>query len=708
MITLDNDLIKSQTKLLEKEFKLGSKASLLQDDFIRDVFAEKIKEVQYPQVVKIAKPLHRIMQGDLEPEREFVIESPIMVDGSPAWFGNTTSGIQLLGLGYRDGNSRYPCNLNLHSTVSHGVLVGGTGSGKSVANNSIITTALRMYPPWELSVALMDAKVAEFLRYFGDTYPHIRSIGATSDTGFIISALEEIVNEMLMRNAAMAKCGYNSIQSFREGTGLTLDRVLIDIEEFQQAFLDAGRRKPELEELCLQFAKLGRSCGFHLFMSSQETDGVDGNTLKNMQTRIAMGCDPSVSEKVLGNDEASLNQGIPGRGIANLNSSSKESKSHNVNFVVPYKSDSSFYKDKQTMFDLGNKYNFRLPTKEYNENIDHYQKDFYTLIKPLVQDSGKVFLGEPCFIDKNRSKVLSVNITGRDMDNIFICGNTYKNVARHMFALKESFKAIGRGITHNLLVADESLLSLSGLSEITNNKNAFQVFGGQDVSYIFDAVYLRGLLLSCDERIFAGENKQGDLNEFYSKFPKGSDKDTELNIKRYFMAKYLLKTPEFGVSLRTIPGKSYDPETDEMKARVIDYSFFCVLLAANMGKTTEKVTEESFRPVFNWLIGIDKTMYIGRMYDNKQMTALQQCLIQGSRVNIKFITCCVPFDEMLDVIKPSRYLIVDSLDASSVSKTKIPDYPEIITKKQAVFFDKGADEKKALLFKKLLYNDEIL
>ncbi|MNT58602.1 hypothetical protein D3C72_1960480 [compost metagenome] len=77
-------------------------------------------------------------------------------------------------------------------------------------------------------------------------------------------------------------------------------------------------------------------------------------------------------------------------------------------------------------------------------------------------------------------------------------------------------------------------------------------------------------------------------------------------------------------------------------------------------------------------------------------------------MNVKFIVCCVPFDDMTEVVKASRFLILDGLDNSAVSKCKIADYPEIISKKQAVFYDKGADEKRSLLFKKLLYDEEVL
>lgn len=209
--------------------------------------------------------------------------------------------------GYVDGNSSLVSDQRLDDATIHMILGGSTGQGKSVTLNSIIYGLCSEYAPWEVSLALCDAKIVEFKAYALETpLPHIRSIAATGDSDYLVSVLQSVLDEMNKLQSVFALAGAQKISEFREKTRLCFPQHIIIIDEFQTMFMNAKKRKNEIAEILNKIIRLGRNAGYHLILASQELGSdITPEMISNIQVRAAMGClTGNVSEKILGNDGA--------------------------------------------------------------------------------------------------------------------------------------------------------------------------------------------------------------------------------------------------------------------------------------------------------------------------------------------------------------------------------------------------------------------
>lgn len=242
---------------------------------------------------------------------------PLSVD-SKLWFNTTKNGINLrLGNYNSDSGDQMPVTLGDNSV--HGVIVGRTGSGKSVLLNNIILNLSSEYSPWEIDLFLIDMKKVELARYMREGFdggymtPHVKACGATSEVRYVVSLLKHIHDSMKARQDLFASVGIQKISDFREkyskelGREVVLPRILLIVDEFQQLYLESkSSERRALETYITAITKLGRATGVHLLFASQEmSNALSSKDLANFKLRIALSCDPQVSEFILGNTDAS-------------------------------------------------------------------------------------------------------------------------------------------------------------------------------------------------------------------------------------------------------------------------------------------------------------------------------------------------------------------------------------------------------------------
>lgn len=97
--------------------------------------------------------------------------------------------------------------------MPHLLIAGSTGSGKSVAINSIIASLLYKFSPEELRLVMIDPKVVELQQY--NSLPHL-VVPVVTDPKKVVLALRWVVNEMEKRYQIFAKAGVRNIHSFNK------------------------------------------------------------------------------------------------------------------------------------------------------------------------------------------------------------------------------------------------------------------------------------------------------------------------------------------------------------------------------------------------------------------------------------------------------------------------------------------------------------
>ena len=228
--------------------------------------------------------------------------------------------------GFGDSNMRLPLALgkdiggepivaNL-AKMPHLLIAGTTGSGKSVAINTMILSLLYKLSPEECRMIMIDPKMLELSVY--DGIPHLLSPVVTDPKKAVV-ALKWVVGEMEERYRKMSKMGVRNIDGyngrvrealdngemfkrtiqtgFDEETGepvfeteefapVALPFIVVIVDEMADLMMVAGK---EIEACIQRLAQMARASGIHLIMATQRpsVDVITGTIKANFPTRIS-------------------------------------------------------------------------------------------------------------------------------------------------------------------------------------------------------------------------------------------------------------------------------------------------------------------------------------------------------------------------------------------------------------------------------------
>jgi len=200
--------------------------------------------------------------------------------------------------------------------MPHLLVAGTTGSGKSVAINTMILSLLYRLKPDQCRLIMVDPKMLELSIY--DGIPHLLTPVVT-DPKKAVTALKWAVREMEERYRKMAKLGVRNIDGFNErvvqaanaGESITctvqagfdketgellyaqeamdltpLPYIVIIVDEMADLMMVAGK---EIEGAIQRLAQMARAAGIHLIMATQRpsVDVITGTIKANFPTRIS-------------------------------------------------------------------------------------------------------------------------------------------------------------------------------------------------------------------------------------------------------------------------------------------------------------------------------------------------------------------------------------------------------------------------------------
>jgi len=224
------------------------------------------------------------------------------------------SNMQLpLALGKDIGGDPVVANL---AKMPHLLIAGTTGSGKSVAINTMILSLLYKLTPQECRMIMIDPKMLELSVY--DGIPHLLSPVVTDPKKAVV-ALKWTVGEMEDRYRKMSKMGVRNIEGyngrvrdalekgemfsrtvqtgFDDATGdpvfeteelapELLPYIVVVVDEMADLMMVAGK---EIEACIQRLAQMARASGIHLIMATQRpsVDVITGTIKANFPTRIS-------------------------------------------------------------------------------------------------------------------------------------------------------------------------------------------------------------------------------------------------------------------------------------------------------------------------------------------------------------------------------------------------------------------------------------
>ncbi len=198
----------------------------------------------------------------------------------------------------------------------HLLVAGTTGSGKSVAINTMILSILYRLRPEECRLIMIDPKMLELSVY--DGIPHLLTPVVTDPKKAVV-ALKWTVREMEDRYRKMSKVGVRNIEGFNQrvaqaqAKGEAISRtvqtgfdretgeavyetealdlqplpfIVVIIDEMADLMMVAGK---DIEGAVQRLAQMARAAGIHVIMATQRpsVDVITGTIKANFPTRIS-------------------------------------------------------------------------------------------------------------------------------------------------------------------------------------------------------------------------------------------------------------------------------------------------------------------------------------------------------------------------------------------------------------------------------------
>lgn len=169
------------------------------------------------------------------------------------------------------------------AAAPHLLIAGQTGSGKSVAMNSIILGLMAAHTPETLEFVMIDPKVVELSMYANIPYLKMPII---SDMNKAITALKAVVNEMEMRYHLIASKKVRNIASYNKIATKKLPYTVVVIDELSDLMMTNGK---DVESLIVRIAQKARAVGIHLVVATQRpsVNVITGLMKSNIPARIS-------------------------------------------------------------------------------------------------------------------------------------------------------------------------------------------------------------------------------------------------------------------------------------------------------------------------------------------------------------------------------------------------------------------------------------
>ena len=214
------------------------------------------------------------------------------------------------------------------AAMPHLLIAGTTGSGKSVAINTMILSLLYKRSPEECRLIMIDPKMLELSVY--DGIPHLLSPVVTDPKKAVV-ALKWVVGEMEERYRQMSKMGVRNIHGYNQRikeaqkesrmfsrkvqTGIdeqtgepiieteeylpeTLPFIVVIVDEMADLMMVAGK---EIEACIQRLAQMARASGIHIVMATQRpsVDVITGTIKANFPTRVSFQVTSKVDSRTI-------------------------------------------------------------------------------------------------------------------------------------------------------------------------------------------------------------------------------------------------------------------------------------------------------------------------------------------------------------------------------------------------------------------------
>ena len=180
--------------------------------------------------------------------------------------------------------------------MPHLLIAGQTGSGKSVAVNTMVASLIANKSAKDVKFIMVDPKMVELMPFNG--IPHLL-LPVIIDPKQASIALKWAVSEMENRYRTLMEVGVRNIQSYNELGGMEkMPFIIIIIDELADLMMVAAG---SVEESIARIAQKARAVGIHLVVATQRpsTDVITGMIKANLPSRISFALRSQIDSRTI-------------------------------------------------------------------------------------------------------------------------------------------------------------------------------------------------------------------------------------------------------------------------------------------------------------------------------------------------------------------------------------------------------------------------
>ena len=192
--------------------------------------------------------------------------------------------------------------------MPHLLIAGSTGTGKSVAINSMLSSILFRATPEEVRLIMIDPKRVELGMY--EDIPHLMT-PVVVDPKQAVNALRWAVKEMEERYKKLAAAGVRNIEQFNRNAAhmakeppeseeplIPLPYIVVVIDELADLMMVA---RGDVEESIARLAQMARAVGVHLLLATQRpsVDVITGLIKANLPSRISFRVQSKIDSRTI-------------------------------------------------------------------------------------------------------------------------------------------------------------------------------------------------------------------------------------------------------------------------------------------------------------------------------------------------------------------------------------------------------------------------
>ena len=190
--------------------------------------------------------------------------------------------------------------------MPHLLVAGSTGSGKSVAINTILTSILMKARPDEVKLVLIDPKMVELSVYSG--VPHLM-IPVVTDSRLASKAFKKVVDEMERRYKLFAAGSVRNMGEYNRKVAENnkdtsrpvmepLPYILVVVDELSDLMMVGGH---DVENSIVRLGQMARAAGIHMILATQRpsVDVITGLIKANVPSRISFAVSSGVDSRTI-------------------------------------------------------------------------------------------------------------------------------------------------------------------------------------------------------------------------------------------------------------------------------------------------------------------------------------------------------------------------------------------------------------------------